>query len=150
MAHEVPLACKMGRFQESFGCRCQTFRKKPRLNGPTKRLSSRLRRKNGDWDIFGLKKKLKASEDTLAEERRKWRKACKKDNENMYSSRNEITNLKAQAGVSAKTIAELSTQDEDLTKSKADMEEWFEAAKVHREHMEQNQVRSFYLCSTRE
>ncbi|KAJ0577315.1 hypothetical protein HanPSC8_Chr05g0210721 [Helianthus annuus] len=57
----------------------------------------------------------------------------------MHRVRTEITNLKAQAQVSAKTIADLSAQNEELAKSKADFEERYEAAKVHRECAEQNQ-----------
>ncbi|MFS7950427.1 hypothetical protein Hanom_Chr07g00583071 [Helianthus anomalus] len=44
----------------------------------------------------------------------------------MFAARNEITNLKARV--------------EELTKSEADFEERYEAAKVHRERAEMNQV----------
>ncbi|KAJ0789447.1 hypothetical protein HanPI659440_Chr05g0203661 [Helianthus annuus] len=57
----------------------------------------------------------------------------------MHRVRTEITNLKAQAQVSAKTIADLSAQNEELAKSKADFKERYEAAKVHRECAEKNQ-----------
>ncbi|MFS7964017.1 hypothetical protein Hanom_Chr08g00745151 [Helianthus anomalus] len=45
----------------------------------------------------------------------------------------------ALAQVSTKTIADLSSQNEELTKSKTDFEERYEAAKMHRERAEQNQ-----------
>ncbi|MFS7920977.1 hypothetical protein Hanom_Chr03g00231201 [Helianthus anomalus] len=91
-----------------------------------------------------------ASEDTLAEERRKWREECNKENEKMYSTRNEITNLKAHAEISAKTITDLSAQNENLTRSHDDLEERFEVAKVHRERAEQNQVRIVSICAQQE
>ncbi|KAF5791157.1 hypothetical protein HanXRQr2_Chr09g0391441 [Helianthus annuus] len=79
-------------------------------------------KKKEDWGILGLKKKLQASKDKLAEKHRLLRETCKKDNEKMYAARTEITNLKAQAESSAKTIA--------------DLEERYEAAKVHPERAE--------------
>ncbi|MFS7988748.1 hypothetical protein Hanom_Chr11g01038521 [Helianthus anomalus] len=72
--------------------------------------------------IIGLKKKLQASEDTLAEERRKWCVACEKDNQRMFATRTEITNLKARVKA--------------LTKSDADFMEKYEEAKLHRERVE--------------
>ncbi|MFS7918913.1 hypothetical protein Hanom_Chr03g00206771 [Helianthus anomalus] len=51
--------------------------------------------KKEEWGLLGLKKKLQASEDTLVEERQKWRKARERNNQKMFDSRTEITNLKA-------------------------------------------------------
>ncbi|MFS7967036.1 hypothetical protein Hanom_Chr09g00781001 [Helianthus anomalus] len=51
----------------------------------------------------------------------------------MHHACNEITKLKLQAQASTKTIVDLRAQNEELTKSKADLEERYEAAKVHRE-----------------
>ncbi|MFS7950296.1 hypothetical protein Hanom_Chr07g00581601 [Helianthus anomalus] len=79
-----------------------------------------------------LDKKLKVAEDTLAEERRQWREVCKKDNDNMHRAHTEITNLKAQAQVSAKTIVDLSapkswqqlvSKDRDMTGKDAEIAE---------------------------
>ncbi|KAF5818517.1 hypothetical protein HanXRQr2_Chr02g0066201 [Helianthus annuus] len=84
------------------------------------------KKKKEEWGLLGMKRKLQASEDTLAEERRKWREACEWENQRMYSARTEIANLKAQF--------------EALTKSKADFEERYEAAKSHRERAEILQV----------
>ncbi|KAJ0683496.1 hypothetical protein HanPI659440_Chr16g0658911 [Helianthus annuus] len=51
--------------------------------------------KSEEWGLQGLKLKLQASEDTLAEERQKWRVACKNDNKKMYTAHTKITNLEA-------------------------------------------------------
>ncbi|KAJ0821503.1 hypothetical protein HanPSC8_Chr16g0721001 [Helianthus annuus] len=51
----------------------------------------------------------------------------------MFASQTEITNLTARV--------------EELTKSKADFEERYEAAKVHRERAEKNQVRVASICA---
>ncbi|KAJ0462472.1 hypothetical protein HanOQP8_Chr16g0638461 [Helianthus annuus] len=52
-------------------------------------------KKSEEWGLQGLKLKLQASEDTLAEERQKWRVACKNDNKKMYIAHTKITNLEA-------------------------------------------------------
>ncbi|MFS8022491.1 hypothetical protein Hanom_Chr16g01440041 [Helianthus anomalus] len=52
-------------------------------------------KKSEEWGFRGLKLKLQASEDTLAEERQKWWAASKKDNQRMFAARTKITNLKA-------------------------------------------------------
>ncbi|MFS7966846.1 hypothetical protein Hanom_Chr09g00778641 [Helianthus anomalus] len=75
---------------------------------------------------------------------------CKNDNDKMYRTRTENTNLKAQDQVSTKTIVDLSSQNEELAKSKAYIEERHEAAKVHREHVEQNQVCTASICVLQE
>ncbi|MFS8003739.1 hypothetical protein Hanom_Chr13g01217441 [Helianthus anomalus] len=82
---------------------------------------------------MGVKRKFQASEDTLTEEHRKWREACKRDNERMYSTRTEIANLKAQV--------------EAHTKSKADFEERYEVTKSHRKCAEILQVFIVSICA---
>ncbi|KAJ0539635.1 hypothetical protein HanHA300_Chr08g0288631 [Helianthus annuus] len=58
----------------------------------------------------------------LAEERRKLRAACERDNKQMFSARTEITNLKARV--------------EELKKSEAYYKDKYEEAKSHRERVE--------------
>ncbi|KAJ0800607.1 hypothetical protein HanPI659440_Chr03g0105051 [Helianthus annuus] len=82
-------------------------------------------KKNEEWGLLGLKKKLWASEDTLVEEHWKWREACERNNQKMFDARTKITNLKARV--------------EELTKSKADFKERYKAAKVHRQRAEMYQ-----------
>ncbi|KAF5772053.1 hypothetical protein HanXRQr2_Chr13g0572251 [Helianthus annuus] len=79
-------------------------------------------KKSEEWGLQGLKKKLQATEDTLAEERRKSHVACDKDNQRMFAARTEITNLKARV--------------EALTKSEADNKDTYEEDKSHRERVE--------------
>ncbi|KAM0056622.1 hypothetical protein Hdeb2414_s0006g00220571 [Helianthus debilis subsp. tardiflorus] len=83
-------------------------------------------KKSEEWGLKGLKKKLRASEDTLAEERRKWRMACERDNKQMFAVRTKITNLKVRV--------------EELKKSESDYKDKYEEAKSHCEHVEVLQV----------
>ncbi|KAM0035814.1 hypothetical protein Hdeb2414_s0015g00450971 [Helianthus debilis subsp. tardiflorus] len=83
-------------------------------------------KRSEEWGLQGLKNKLQASEDTLAEERRKWRVACDRDNKQMFTTRTEITNLKARV--------------EELKKSEPDYKDKYEEAKSHRERVEVLQV----------
>ncbi|MFS8035252.1 hypothetical protein Hanom_Chr17g01590871 [Helianthus anomalus] len=66
-----------------------------------------------EWGLQGLKLKLQASEDSLAEEHRKWRTTCENDNKKMYDARVE-----------------------ELKKYEADYKEKYEEAKSHRECIE--------------
>ncbi|KAM0044307.1 hypothetical protein Hdeb2414_s0010g00351671 [Helianthus debilis subsp. tardiflorus] len=59
----------------------------------------------------------------LAEERRKLRAACERDNKQMFAARTEITDLKARV--------------EELKKYEADYKDKYEEAKSHRERVEQ-------------
>ncbi|KAF5818871.1 hypothetical protein HanXRQr2_Chr02g0071071 [Helianthus annuus] len=79
-------------------------------------------KKSEEWGLQGLKKKLQASEDLLAEERRNWRVPCDNDNKKMYAARTKITNLEAQV--------------KELKKSEASYKEKYEEAKSHRERVE--------------
>ncbi|KAJ0521228.1 hypothetical protein HanIR_Chr10g0468451 [Helianthus annuus] len=83
-------------------------------------------KKSEEWGLPGVKLKLQESEDTLAEERCKWRPACERENQRMFAACTEITNLKARV--------------EELTKSEADFKERYEGAKLHRERVEFLQV----------
>ncbi|KAF5778528.1 hypothetical protein HanXRQr2_Chr12g0548571 [Helianthus annuus] len=88
-------------------------------------------KKSEEWGLQGVKLKLQASEDTLAEECRKWRAACERDNQRMFATHTEITNLKARV--------------EELTKSEADFKERYEKAKFHREHVEVLHVSTVFM-----
>ncbi|MFS7913794.1 hypothetical protein Hanom_Chr02g00145881 [Helianthus anomalus] len=79
-------------------------------------------KKSEEWGLQGLKKKLQASEDLLAEEHRNWCAAYDNDNKKMYVARTKITNLEAQV--------------EELKKSEASYKEKYEEAKSHRERVE--------------
>ncbi|KAJ0932311.1 hypothetical protein HanPSC8_Chr04g0172201 [Helianthus annuus] len=79
-------------------------------------------KKSKEWGLQGLKKKLQASKDTLADERRKWRVACENENKKMFTARTKITNLEAQV--------------EGLKKSEAEFKEKYEETKSHRERAE--------------
>ncbi|MFS7912594.1 hypothetical protein Hanom_Chr02g00131791 [Helianthus anomalus] len=82
-------------------------------------------KRSEEWGLQALKNKLQASEDTLAEERRKWRVACDRDNKQMFAAHTEITNLKARV--------------EELKKSEPDYKDKYEEAKSHRERVELSQ-----------
>ncbi|KAJ0607249.1 hypothetical protein HanHA89_Chr03g0094411 [Helianthus annuus] len=82
-------------------------------------------KKKQEWGLLGLKKKLQVSEDTLVEESQKWREACERNNQKMFDARTKITNLNARV--------------EELTRSKVEFEERYEATKVYRKRAEMNQ-----------
>ncbi|KAJ0809883.1 hypothetical protein HanPI659440_Chr01g0020341 [Helianthus annuus] len=86
------------------------------------------KKRSEEWGLKGLKKKLQVSEDTLAEERRKWRVACENENKRMFAVRTENSNLKARV--------------EELKKSEADYKDKYEEAKSHRERVEILQVKA--------
>ncbi|MFS7946692.1 hypothetical protein Hanom_Chr06g00539291 [Helianthus anomalus] len=94
------------------------------------RLAFEQKNKSEEWGLRCLKKKLQASEHTLAEERRKWRVTCERDNKQMFVARTEIINLKA--------------CDEDLKKSESDYKDKYEEAKSHRERVEILQVSALF------
>ncbi|MFS7929615.1 hypothetical protein Hanom_Chr04g00334651 [Helianthus anomalus] len=71
-------------------------------------------KKSEDWILQGVKLKLQASEITLAEEHHKWCVTCERENQKMFVTRIEITNLKAHV--------------EELTKSEADFKERYKEA----------------------
>ncbi|MFS7968318.1 hypothetical protein Hanom_Chr09g00796021 [Helianthus anomalus] len=82
-------------------------------------------KKSEEWGLQGLKRKLQGSEDTLAEERRKWLVACDRDNKQMFTARAEITSFKARV--------------EELKKSDPDYKDRYEEAKSHGERVELSQ-----------
>ncbi|MFS7981506.1 hypothetical protein Hanom_Chr10g00951731 [Helianthus anomalus] len=85
-----------------------------------------LEKKAEEWGLQGVKLKLQESEDTLAEERRKWRVACERENQRMFVAHTKITNLKVRV--------------EELTKFEADFKERYEEAKSHRERVDWERV----------
>ncbi|MFS8010260.1 hypothetical protein Hanom_Chr14g01294941 [Helianthus anomalus] len=53
-------------------------------------------KKAKEWGREGLKNKLQAAEELLANERAEWKKVCQNDNKRMYVARSKITNLEGE------------------------------------------------------
>ncbi|MFS7912103.1 hypothetical protein Hanom_Chr02g00125931 [Helianthus anomalus] len=49
-----------------------------------------------EWSAIGWKKKAKAEAAILAEERKLWKEACARDNNEKRTLRNEVVSLKAE------------------------------------------------------
>ncbi|MFS7998844.1 hypothetical protein Hanom_Chr12g01158821 [Helianthus anomalus] len=86
------------------------------------RASFNKEKKSEEWGLQGLKKKLQASKDLLAEEHKNWCAACENDNKKMHDVRTKIANLEVQV--------------EGLKKSEEDFKAKYEEGKSHRERVE--------------
>ncbi|KAF5823372.1 hypothetical protein HanRHA438_Chr01g0038591 [Helianthus annuus] len=87
--------------------------------------------KTEEWSAMGWKKKAEAEAALLAEERKRWKEACERDNNEKRTLRNEAVNLKAEI--------------EKLKKEKTDVETVATKAWSHRERSEQKEVET---CET--
>ncbi|MFS8034129.1 hypothetical protein Hanom_Chr17g01577601 [Helianthus anomalus] len=104
-----------------------TLRALARKNIANEKAAFEKEKKSEEWGLQGLKLKLQASEDTLAEERRKWCVACENDNKKMYAAHTKITNLEAHVEELKKYEVDLSAQiiskDSDLAGKDAEIAE---------------------------
>ncbi|KAJ0912178.1 hypothetical protein HanRHA438_Chr06g0271351 [Helianthus annuus] len=69
-------------------------------------------KKAEEWGREGLKNKLQAAEQQLAQEKAKFKRICERDNERAFATRNKIVNLEAK-------IAQLTVKVEDAQVEKA-------------------------------
>ncbi|KAJ0482092.1 hypothetical protein HanIR_Chr13g0650031 [Helianthus annuus] len=103
-------------------------------------------RKTKEWSVAGWKRKAEAEAALLSEERKNWRRICKKDNAEKSNLRDIINNLKAE-------VEKMKNQDAEVDKlkrEKADVEAALTEARSHRERSEQREVQALASLALRD